>query len=210
MILLIEVLVVLGLTAVGVNWWLAQRRAEREAEGAAPEPPPLGAPGRTRWLLKQGRLAEAAREASRSLLEPPAPAEVDAPTAPQSRAQAQLTDELERALSEVRAQRAATPDAEQLPPLTADERAVIAHGDRLAAIRSYMQRTGVGLDEAMSAVARSAATVHDAPEYRLTPTEERLLVEGNVITVIKLLRERTGLSLLKAKDLVERKLRELE
>jgi len=205
-ILLIELLLVAGVSAVAVNWWVAWQRQQRQESGALPPPPPEGAPRRLRWLLKEGRLGEAAKEASQRLMfsAPPPPGE-DAP-----KAEDELSRELERALSEMRAQRDAVPEVSSLPPLTREERQLIADGDRLAAVRGYVQRTGASLDEAMSVVSRTAATALDAPEYSLTPTEQRMLIDGNIITVIKLVRERTGLSLLRAKELVERKLRELE
>lgn len=210
MILLIELLVVGGVTAVAVNWWVAWQRQQRAEAGPAEQAPAVGSPSRLRWLLKEGRLSDAARETTRRLVsgDPPA-AEGGAPPAERPAADA-LNAELEQALEALRSTRERTPEAEQLPPLTRDERRLIAEGDRLAAIRAYMERTGASLDAAMSTVARTAQTALDAPEYALTPTEQRLLVEGNIITVIKLVRERTGLSLLRAKDLVERKLRELE
>jgi hypothetical protein len=207
MLLLIELAIAAGASTLAVNWWLTWQRQQREADPTPPEPPPPGAQGRLRWLLKEGRLSEAAQDASRRLVDISPARDTSAPSSP---ATDDLQRDLQRALDDVRAQRGATPDADALSPLTRDERHLIAHGNRLQAVRAYIDRTGSTLDEAMATVSRLAATLHEAPEYKLSPTEQRLLIEGNVITVIKLVRERTGLSLLKAKELVERTLKELD
>jgi hypothetical protein len=208
MLILLELAIAAGAGAVAINWWLAWRREQREADPTPPEPPPPGAQGRLRWLLKEGRLTEAAQDANQRLFDLSTPK--DEPSAGRSSATDELQSDLQRALDDVRSQRAATPDADALSPLSRDERQLIAHGNRLQAVRAYIDRTGSTLDEAMAIVSRLASTLHEAPEYKLSPTEQRLLIEGNVITVIKLVRERTGLSLLKAKELVERSLKELD
>lgn len=208
MLLLIELAIAAGASTLAVNWWLTWLRQQREADPTPPQPPPPGAQGRLRWLLKEGRLSEAAQDASRRLVDI-SPSH-DTTGAPNSSATDDLQRDLQRALDDVRAQQAATPDADGLPSLSREERQLIAHGNRLQAVRAYIDRTGSTLDEAMATVSRLAATLHEAPEYKLSPTEQRLLIEGNVITVIKLVRERTGLSLLKAKELVERTLKELD
>ncbi len=128
-----------------------------------------------------------------------------------------------------RCQQPATRDAERCPncgawlsPLTRDQEAIqqslqkplrllLGQGQKIAAIKLYRERTGVGLAEAKAAIERigqgdvsgSAEDSHFAAADALETSLLGLLLAGQKIAAIKLYREQTRSGLKDAKDAVE-------
>ena len=91
----------------------------------------------------------------------------------------------------------------QIPPemLSAWER-----GDRVEAIRTLREATGLGLKEAKTALESGGYTVPPAIAQRgaaLPPAVLSAMARGDKIQAIKLAREKTGLGLKEAKEAVE-------
>jgi ribosomal protein L7/L12 len=102
---------------------------------------------------------------------------------------------------------------DHLSPL---ERQLVNDGNKIAAIKAYRDRTGVGLAEAKEAVERPAVQRNEfsdeeddynaqegPPSVSLTAQEQKHLRDGNKIEAIKAYRLRTGSSLVDAKNAVE-------
>lgn len=100
--------------------------------------------------------------------------------------------------------------------LRAEVMGMVAQGQKIAAIKRYRQRTGVGLREAMEALERLESDPDSWQGERhgnITPPEpdvsassdeiERLVLMGQKINAIKMYRQMTGLGLREAKEAID-------
>ena len=81
--------------------------------------------------------------------------------------------------------------------LTEAERALVASGRKIAAIKAYRDRTGADLLHAKELIDEAAAIKRVSPD--LTEEELALVASGRTVEAVKAYKDRTGVSLKQAK-----------
>lgn len=85
--------------------------------------------------------------------------------------------------------------------LTETERALVASGRKIAAIKEYRDRTGAGLASAKEAIDEAAASEHVSSD--LSEEELALVANGDLFNAVKAYKDRTGVSLKQAKAAID-------
>ena len=85
--------------------------------------------------------------------------------------------------------------------LTEAELALVVSGNKIAAIKTYRDRTGADLEHAKEIIDEAAATEHVSLD--LNEEELALVTNGQLFGAVKAYRDRTGVSLKKAKAAVD-------
>lgn len=85
--------------------------------------------------------------------------------------------------------------------LTEAERALVASGRKIAAIKEYRDRTGADLLHAKEVIDEAAAVTRVSPD--LTEEELALVASGRTVEAVKAYKDRTGVSLKQAKAAID-------
>lgn len=85
--------------------------------------------------------------------------------------------------------------------LTEAERALVASGRKIAAIKAYKDRTGADLLHAKELIDEAAAIKRVSPD--LTEEELALVASGRTVEAVKAYKDRTGVSLRQAKAAID-------
>ena len=93
------------------------------------------------------------------------------------------------------------PTTASSPEVSAAEVELLATGPKIAAVKTYKDRTGVSLKEAKAAIDAVHVPVPTSPE--LTDAERQMVADGHPVSAIKAYRDRTGVDLRTAKATID-------